>query len=209
MILVKKMKKGKCPVKFLPQCMGYFACICVVLLLAGFFPAAGVSAPLDSEKMGTAIKKDVPTNIKANAMQYDAHKLTVVFDGNVRVRRPDFDMDAKKLIIYLKPAPKKEAAPEEKRTFGSGMEAGEIDRMVASGNVHITKDNRTGDAQKVTFYMDDGLLVMEGEPVLQENKNTIRGTTIKFYTQENRSEVVGSHTTPVEVVFSVPASQKK
>lgn len=160
--------------------------------------------------MDSSIRRDVPTNIRSNSMRYDANKLQIVFDGNVRVRRPDFDLDARKLTVYLKPAPKNNKSDSEDSTgIGSGMNAGDIDRMVASGSVHIVKEGRTGDAEKVTFFMDDGLLVMEGNPILRENKNTIRGTTIKFYTKENRSEVIGSNNTPVEVLFSVPPSRNK
>lgn len=181
------------------------ALICIVCMS----PCTALCAPkTESDIMDSGVRKDVPTKIRSANMRYDANKLQIIFDGNVRVRRPDFDLDAHKLTVYLKPAPEKNKN-ENSKELGSGMNAGDIDRMVASGKVHIVKEGRTGDAEKVTFFMDDGLLVMEGNPVLRENKNTIRGTMIKFYTKENRSEVIGSNNTPVEVLFSVPPSRNK
>lgn len=179
-----------------------------LLLLGSSLTCIPATAAPGKKDLGQEVRRDVPTNIKASSMQYDANKLTVTFNGNVRVRRPDFDMDADKLTIFFKPEPKKESPSAGSHEFGSGMGAGDIERMVATGNVHIVKDGRTGDAANVTYHMEQGLLVMEGNPILREDKNTIRGTTIKFYTQENRSEVVGSSKAPVEVVFSVPENHK-
>lgn len=191
--------------------MRFLFYIAALISIGCLIPSTALCAPkTESDMMESGIQKDVPTNIRSNSMQYDANKLQIVFSGKVRVRRPDFDLDAKKLTVYLKPAPEKSKKDGEgANDIGSGMNAGDIDRMVASGSVHIVKEGRTGDAEKVTFFMDDGVLVMEGNPILRENKNTIRGTVIKFYTKENRSEVIGSNNTPVEVLFSVPPSRNK
>lgn len=189
--------------------MNNFLFLAAALLFWGNSLACVPAAAAPGKKdLGQEIRRDMPTNITSSSMQYDANKLTVTFNGNVHVRRPDFDMDADRLTIFFKPAPKKESPAAGSHELGSGMSAGDIDRMVANGSVHIVKDGRTGDAAKVTYHMEQGLLVMEGNPVLREDKNTIRGTTIRFYTQENRSEVVGSSKAPVEVVFSVPENRK-
>ena len=187
-----------------------YAAMLICISCMSVSTALGAPQP-ENDIMGSGgIRKDVPTTIRSNNMRYDANKLQIVFDGKVQVRRPDFDLDAKRLTVYLKPAPEKpKSANDNSQDIGSGMNAGDIDRMVATGSVHIVKEGRTGDAEKVTFFMDDGLLVMEGNPILRENKNTIRGTVVKFYTKENRSEVIGSNNTPVEVLFSVPPGRNK
>ena len=55
---------------------------------------------------------------------------------------------------------------------------------------------------KATYTMDDGVLLMEGDPRLTDGENTVTGETIKYFTEENRSEVMGGSKKRVEAVFS-------
>lgn len=82
------------------------------------------------------------------------------------------------------------------------MDAGEIDRMVAERNVRMKRENRTGECEKATYTVDNAVLVMEGNPVLHEGENSIKGDVITFYTRENRSEVRGTSTKRVQAVFT-------
>jgi lipopolysaccharide export system protein LptA len=50
---------------------------------------------------------------------------------------------------------------------------------------------------------------MEGDPVLRDEGNSIGGQEIRFYVNENRSEVLGAPGKPVNAVFSAPKRMKK
>ncbi|MBQ4132847.1 MAG: organic solvent tolerance protein OstA [Desulfovibrionaceae bacterium] len=144
----------------------------------------------------------LPTDITANHMRYDANNKLIIFEGSVKVRRPDFDLDSNKLTIYFKDNAK--AAPEATDDPLSTMGGGDIDRLVAEGKVVMLRDGRKGTCGKVTYYADKELIVMEQNPQLSEDKNTVSGQKINFYVRENRSEVIGSEAKPVKVHITSP-----
>ena len=158
--------------------------LCLLLLLA----AQSVAAP--------AGQKKVPTNIQSEGMEYNAANQTVVFSGNVHVTRPDFELWSKKLTVYLKKSPQDSSTTNA----AGGMRAGDIDRLVAEGNVRIKSEDKSGECEKATYYADTEKVVMEGSPVLRDPDTTIKGTTITHYMNENRSQVGGG----VNATFETP-----
>ncbi len=170
--------------------------------------AAGLQpASAQSIQEAKAAGSEFPTNITAERMRYEADNKQVVFEGSVKVRRPDFDLDSNKLTIIFneRESPSAESsAPEATDDPLSTMGGGEIDRLIAEGQVVMLRDGRKGTCGKVTYYVDKELIVMEQNPVLSEDKNTVSGQKINFYVRENRSEVIGSEAKPVKVHIMSP-----
>lgn len=157
--------------------------------------------------------KDVETRITADKLTYTANKQQAVFESRVHVQRPDFQLWADRLTVHFKPSGKAQEnaadKPEKSGGLPEGMGAGELDRLVASGNVRMSAEGgRNGTCSKATYTAADGVLVMEGNPKVSDAENTITGEVIKYYTQENRSEVIGGKNR-VEAVFSSPAKSGK
>lgn len=157
--------------------------------------------PILAKQGNNLANRDVPTDVTAMRMTYDAGKNQVVFEGGVKVVRPDFALDADKLIIYLKSKPKTQESEAGKEDPLAGMSGGDVDRLVALGHVQMRKDKRTGDCGKATYHVGKELLVMEENPVLHDGENNIRGQVINFYVAENRSEVIGGKGQPVKAIF--------
>lgn len=152
-----------------------------------FISLLGHSA-LAAEKKGT---KKIPTTIQSHRMEYDANAQTVLFSGNVHVKRTDFELWAEKMTVYLEKSGQKSAS-EEEGTQG-GMEAGDINRITAENNVRLKSQGREGSCQKATYYAREDKFVMEGSPRLWDSKqSTITGGTIVHYLSANRSEVLNS-----------------
>lgn len=194
-------------------------------LLSLFFAASPLIASA-ADKTQKAAEGDLPTTITASKMRYDANKQQVVFEGNVKVRRPDFDLDSNKLTIFFqkktqpktaltKKSPSGETpngkAPSENVTDDplSTMGAGDIDKLIAEGKVLMVRDGRTGTCEKITYYVPKELIVMEGSPVLKEKDNSVTGQIINFYVKENRSEVLGGSNAPVQVRFTSPKNSEE
>ena len=137
--------------------------------------AAPVTPPKPAKNVETRITSD--------------QKQLVIFDKNVHVVRPDIEIWADRITVYLKP-PKGDAQKKEGEKGGmpAGMAAGDVDRIVAERNVRMKSENRNGTCAKATYTMDDGVLLMEGDPRLTDG--------------ENRSEVMGGSKKRVEAVFS-------
>ena len=127
----------------------------------------------------------VPTNIKAARMEYDADKQVVVFSGSVYVKRPDFELWSDKLTVHLE----RNAAAAPAAREMDGMQAGRIDRIVASGHVRMQSEDKEGTCGKATYYAAKDLFVMEEKPVLRQKDNVIKGRIISHYMKAGRSEV--------------------
>lgn len=186
--------------------MALLICFCLAGLLH-IQAETGQAAQAMSGKGG-----NVPTDVSATSMRYDDASQTVVFEGGVHVKRPDFELWADKITLYFlkKGKAEKAAAPEaedenesaaQRNSHGLGMQmqSGSIDRIIAENSVRIVKDDKVGTCNKGVYSVKTGILAMEGNPVIQDGKkNSIRGQIIKFYINENRSEVLGG----VKATFS-------
>lgn len=76
-------------------------------LLAATIVATGIPAAVNAAEPGRKPLRpdtDVETRITADKLTYQAEKRQVVFEGNVRVNRPDFDLRSARLTVYMKPA---------------------------------------------------------------------------------------------------------
>lgn len=156
-------------------CALFFVC-------AAFAPLSAATA---AERTET---RKVPTSIKADRMDYDANGQTVVFNGSVYVKRPDFELWSSKLTMYLDKSGRKS---DDSGEFGAAsMQAGAVDHIVAEKDVRMKSKDKEGTCQKATYYSKDDKLVMEGNPVLRDGKkNEIAGSVITHYLRANRSEV--------------------
>ena len=172
----------------------------LVLLCFFSFVESSQAAPAaaDRNKGGK-----VPTSITAAGMQYNADAQVVVFTGNVHVKRPDFDLWAAKMTIYLDKSAKNSSVDDN---AAGGMQAGEIDRIVAETKVRMKSEDKEGTCDKATYYAKQDKFVMEGSPVLKDKgKNTISGRTVVHYLGTNRSEVQGG----VAATFFTPDSSER
>ena len=145
--------------------------------------SGGANASADSVPAG-----QTPVRIKADKMSYSDTGKTVSFFGNVTVIRDNMTLWTDKITAY----------------FSEQGRGDKIDSIVAEGNVRVAMDGRKGHCRKLTYYVEDGILRMEGSPVLTEGKNTVRGAVIKFYLKDNRSEILGGRNRQVEAVFVTP-----
>jgi lipopolysaccharide export system protein LptA len=138
----------------------------------------------------SGIPRKVPTTITSNSMDYDANAQTLLFLGNVHVKRPDFELWSEKMTVYLDKSGKSNGSAAQSST--AGMEAGNIERIVAEENVRLKSESNTGTSKKATYYAKEDKFVMEGNPVLKDNKqNTVTGTRIVHFLSSNRSQVIG------------------
>ncbi len=143
---------------------------------------------------GAAGGQPVSTRITSERMQYDAAGQKVIFEGKVHVIRPDFQMWSEKLTVLLDKDNKVEAKRQGNGTASPvmGMQAGQVERIVAERNVRMRQDDKTGSCGKATYIAATGKIIMEQSPVVNDGPNHISGQIINYYTRENRSEVIGA-----------------
>ncbi len=159
------------------------------------------SVPAHAEQKNTMPTGDAPTKINSDTMQYNAENNTVTFTGDVVVERAGFNLWAKEVVVYLKDTDAKtDVETKENDPMGS-MKSGDIDRIVAEKDVRMKYNTYTGKSSKAIYLADKALLTMYGNPILKDGDNSITGQEIRYYLNENRSEVIGG-SKRVEAFFS-------
>ena len=149
---------------------------------------------------------NVPTKINSDSMNYNSEKNFIEFTGKVHVEREEFTLWADTLFVYLKENKEKVNARENSDGNTSvdpfsNMKSGDIEKIVAQNNVRMKYNTNIGEAKKVTYFTDKELLIMQGNPLLKDGKNSIKGEEIRYFLKENRSEVIGGKKR-VEAFFS-------
>ena len=158
--------------------------------------AFGYGSPVIAAAPDKKTAGKVPTNISASHMEYNANAQTVIFSGDVHVKRPDFELWAAKMTIHLDKSGKASTNSET-----GGMEAGDIDRIIAEKNVRMKSESKQGTCEKATYFAKEDKFVMEGNPVLSDkDKSQIKGRRVIHYIGSNRSEIDGR----VDAVFFAP-----
>ena len=175
--------------------------ILLALLAACLFSSSTWAAPLPGGD------SNLPVDVTADTMEYSADKHTVVFHGNVEAIRGEFKMWSDKLTLVLKGKDsKKEKA--DKKTNAMANAAGDLDRVVAEKNVRFQNSVQHGTSDKATFFAQKNILVLEGDPILHDGDNSIRGNVIRYFLNENRSVIEGSPKKRVHAVFSNEKKEK-
>ena len=173
----------------------FFLSICTAVLFCASAQAAPLAVPRPD--------RNVETRITSDKMTYLAEQQKIVFEKDVHVTRPDFELWANKLTVLMKPAQNTEKQTK-KGSLPDGMAAGDVDKLIAEQNVRMKSETRTGTCSKATYTVDNGVLTMEGDPRLTDGENTVTGEIVRYFTEENRSEVQGGSKKRVEAVFSSP-----
>jgi lipopolysaccharide export system protein LptA len=80
-----------------------------------------------------------------------------------------------------------------------------LKEMRAIGNVKVVQLERRATSQKATFQQDENKVVFDGDAVVREGDNVVRGERVIFYVDEERSVVEGgkgsrvtTHITPAQ-----------
>jgi Uncharacterized protein conserved in bacteria len=157
-----------------------------------------------------------PVRITSDRMVYNQNDNAVVFIGNVHGTQKDMAIWSTKLTAYFadkKKDQKGQKEPKEQKPAADGASPGDfgdkIERIVAEGSVRMVVGKNDGACSTLIYYVPDGVLRMEGNPILREGQNTVRGDVIKFYIHENRSEVLSGTQRRVEAIFYSPAKGDK
>ncbi len=175
-------------------------------------PAGG--KPLLSGSAPSSTPQD-PVRITSDRMVYSKNENAVIFLGNVHGTQKDMAIWAAKITAYFSEKAKDGKSAGSKKitaqknipkstepagAVGSG-EDNKIERIVAEGNVRLVSGKNEGACAKLFYFVPEGVLRMEGNPILCEGKSTVRGDIIKFYIHENRSEVLSGQKKRVEAIF--------
>lgn len=156
------------------------------LLCVGLIFAAGAAGAAPSALSTTSSKE--PVEITADRLEADDVAKSLVFIGNAVAKQGDVTINSDRLTIYY----------ASKNTAAQG---GDIDRIVAEGNVRIVQQNRVATGNRAEYFRNEDRMILTGNPVVTEGANSVKGNEIILYLKENRSVVIGGRGGRVNAVF--------
>ncbi|OGP90520.1 MAG: lipopolysaccharide transport periplasmic protein LptA [Deltaproteobacteria bacterium RBG_16_48_10] len=131
-----------------------------------------------------------PIYIDSDRLEADQKTNTVTYKGNVVAKQEDVTLYANTLVIIYDPDTKK------------------LKEIIATGNVKVVQLDRRATGQKVTFDQDKNKVVLDGDAVVREGTNVIRGERITFYVEEERSVVEPGKGGRVSTSITPPAKEE-
>jgi len=154
-------------------------------------PTRTSAAPTDQPSAnGTASKtktgKDdtLPLTVDADKMERFGKASLVIFSGNVVARRDNSVQYAERVEVYM----------DEK--------GDRVLRTVSTGSVRIiTKDCRTGTAQRAEYFDLDQRVVLIGNARVWQEDNVVSGDTITIWVAQDRTVVEGGKQERVKGLF--------
>ena len=132
---------------------------------------------------GLFADKDTPLVITADSMELQRKKNTIIYRGNVLVEREDVRIASDVLSARYDP------------------ENSVLKSVVAEGKVRVNQGGREMTGDKAVF---DGLketIIVSGNTVVRDGKNSISGDRITIYVKEDRSVVENTEGRVKAVIF--------
>ena len=128
--------------------------------------------------------RNAPVTVDADQLENRQKEGLIVFTGNVVASQDGSTQYADRMEVYL------DAKGES------------IVRTVSTGNVRIiTKDCRTGTAQRAEYYDAEQRVLLMGNARVWREDNVVTGDRITMYLAEDRSVVEGGKQERVKAVF--------
>jgi lipopolysaccharide transport protein LptA len=155
-------------------------------LMVSWVGHANDKLPVDTDKSN---RKTI--HISAERLISDIKGGWAEFMGNVCLTRKSLSIKTDSLKIYYKKLTKgqKQAAPSQEL----------IEKIIASGNVHIKSDDLVATSHKAIFIKETGIIILSGHgsKVIRKN-NSIAGSEIILYMDKEYIKVKGNGTDRVK-----------
>jgi lipopolysaccharide export system protein LptA len=152
------------------------------LFLLLFLLPSAFAAPV-GETLSSLGKESLPIKIVSDRLEADDMARKVKFIGHVIVRRGDVTLYAHEVLV----------------TYLQGK--GDIEEIVASGEVRIIQNDRIATAERATLYQKEAKIVLTGSARLLQGKDSIAGEEITVLINEERSIIKAEKGGRVQAIF--------
>ena len=147
-------------------------------------PGGAAKATPTAPKSTAAQDRNQPVTVDADQLVSDQKQGLVIFTGNVVARHNNSTQYADRMEVYL----------DEK--------GDKVTRTVSTGAVRIiTRDCRTGTAQRAEYYDAEQRVVLIGDARVWQEENVVTGERITIFLAEDRSTVESGAGGRVKSIF--------
>ena len=142
-----------------------------------------------------AQRQTSPLAITAAQLTYADAERKVHYEGGVLAKCADFTTTAKTADAYLLPR-SQTSNPTRNQSFAG---PGQLDRMVAQGDVVIHQPTRRAEGQQLVYTAAEDKFVLTGGPpsIFDAEQGKITGVSLTFFRADGRVLVEGEASTPV------------
>ncbi|HVZ99335.1 MAG TPA: LptA/OstA family protein [Caulobacterales bacterium] len=140
-------------------------------LAAGAMAAAAFASPAHAQLS----ESGGPVSYSADNLEYFDGDRRLVLTGDVDVVQGDARLRADRLTLYFKQAP-----PEQAQAQG-GLGAGDIERMVADGEVYYVRPTQSARGNHAVYETASDSVTFSGNVVVASDANVVRGDTLVLH----------------------------
>lgn len=149
----------------------------LVLAAAGFFALAGPAHAQLSENGG-------PVSYSADHLEYFDAERRLVLTGDVDLVQNDARLRADRLTLFFSGAGAPAGQPASQ-----GMGSGDIERMVAEGEVYYVRPAQSARGDRAVYLVSTDSVTFTGNVVVASDENVIRGETLELQIGNRRTSV--------------------
>ena len=154
-----------------------------LFLLISLLPSAFAAPAGEGSSLKALGKESLPIKIVSDRLEADDMARKVKFIGHVIVRRGDVTLYAQEVLV----------------TYLQGK--GDIEEIIASGEVRIIQNERIATAERATLYQKEGKIVLTGAARLLQGKDSIDGEEITVLINEEKSIIKAVQGGRVNAIF--------
>ncbi len=154
--------------------------------------AASAKKSLAKRSKDSSLAGSSPISITAAKLTYADSERRVHYEGGVSAQSSDFTASAQTVDAYLL----SRTQTSNNQSFAG---PGQLDRMVAQGNVVVQQSKRRAQGQKLVYTAADDKFVLTGGPpsIFDAEQGKITGVSLTFFRSDDRVLVEGEASTPV------------
>jgi len=124
-----------------------------------------------------------PIEITSDRLDADDNSRILMFIGNAVAKQGDATIYADRLTVRY------------------AEQGGDVDRVVAEGNVRIVQGERLATSRRADFFRDQERILLTGDPQITEKGSVVKGHQITLFVKERRAVVQASQSGRVNAVF--------
>ncbi|MGE0597263.1 MAG: LptA/OstA family protein [Hyphomonadaceae bacterium] len=147
-----------------------------------------------------------PVSYSADNLEYFDAERRLVLTGDVDVVQDDARLRSDRLTLFFSqstaPAPAAEGAPQ-----AAGMGSGDIQRMIAEGEVYFVRPMQSARGNRAVYDVANDSVTFTGNVVIASDENVIRGETLVMQIGTRRTTVRPGSDGRVRGVF-VPSNSQ-
>ena len=131
------------------------------LALASSVLAQGARVPFG----GLEHDASLPVEISAEGLELDQARGTAVFTGGVAVGQGTLRLGADRIEVFY---------------ADEGTGTGQVERMIATGNVMLSNGEEAAEAERAVYAVSDGIIELEGEVLLTQGANALSSERLRI-----------------------------